>query len=1536
MGLAQGKVASLFVEFRATVNQFAGDMAQISREVRQFDRIVSPIGRRVGELGFALSAGLTAPLIGAGALALKTGIDFESAFAGVKKTVEASDEQLAVLRQQLIDLSQTVPVSATEFAKIATAAGQLGIEAPNIARFSQTMAELESATNLTAVAGGKALARFTNITKLPEDQIHNLASSLALLGDRFAADEAEILNFAQRMASVGKIVGLNSAEILGFATAFRDVGVRAESGGTAITRVMAEISKAVLDGGTKLEQFASVADVSFEEFSELFRTKPSEAIAIFVEGLQRIRVEGGNVFKTLEAMGLQNVRIRDTLLSLAEGGDIARRAVTTANDEFEKNTHLSREVAERNKTVAAQFKILKDQIDAVSISLFDTFLPTINNSIIPALKRLVDEGIKPAVNAFRELPDSTQNFITGMVLIAVAIGPAILLINKLVYFIGGLGIILGRPVTIFATLAGIIGEFTAAIQLAAGATGIGAFIAAITAPLAIPWWLSAIFYIGLVKSVYDLATAYRDLVNAREESDRAQIGSDNALLQGIANLRKRGINIALPSNERSIDEVRKTFEAVGLAQQAIAKSSERVAAMQAEAAKATEQHGRASRLTAEEIEEQAKAAEELQKEHERLIQRFVEELAPANALNQELDFLMRHFSASQIVAVYGERIVDAADAQREHGIAVAGATAQLYDQAKALQTVRNLLEEIRREPVEGIPFPITGGLPGFEKFTATSLPTAGLKVPGNLDIFNRPIVDNLDGTKSTIRSISVEFEHLGEVLIPTISRTGQMLTDLQAIQEFERTGEHLGIFETVDAANAYADALHRQQEELGKIRAFNPITAEALKTYFEAKKQIDDLSNSINRLGFFSPEQQIFLLSGSLDAAAKFAKVFNIELSPAIINLLKLKDAAELAAAGTKAWEDAANAGLETADEMASQIATTAEAIKRMQAAQFDHNAILEILGGTIDTAAENIEKLGINIEELDPALQVFIRFRQLMNEAKEEASELEKEMARITTKIVNDLANGIADALLSGKSLIDTATKIGKDFAAAFVRAVISGVVQPLVEKFSELGRNLGKIISNLAAAHPVIAGIVAAAVAAVTVIRALGNTHVFANQFVQETQNPFGDSLQQFVDTANTLYAAGRQTYQGAQDAETKVREMWQSFLKDAQKFGEEGRKQATVAAQAISTLEPVVRQVIFGIQKQIESLKPPSIRVIESVEQLNIYREAVARNTEEYIAGLQEQMKALDDQIQWIQIQIAAQEYLGNSTEQLNKDLQELIFQWNDLHDAMNPVIPTIYDFAEAVRAVSETLVPDKTLEFVEQVINATAGAANLEKALSILEEIRTPVDIIIDRLGDDLEDFANALLLSGLPISPLIEKYLKLKQAQEELNKTAGKTTQEMPRIANSLSKLVGDAVEKLREIAGGGDLAQSILDALGRLLTGLPAPGSKATTAENAVKDAVDKVRVVTENILAVLQAEFTPSVAGDFSVAEFPVPAPAPAQVTIIITDNGTVNNENYFTDEISREMVRDVVIPEITEALTNNTDSVQEKWTRRLRSVIK
>lgn len=366
-----------------------------------FDSGVKKLGGIAAKGMAAVGASIVAAgttVAGLGAAAIKVGIEFESAFAGVKKTVDASDEQLSALHDGLIDLSKEIPVTAAGLSAIAESAGQLGIDVDNIEEFTATMADLSVATNLTAEEAATSFARFANIVGMSQENFDRLGSVVVALGNNLATTEAEITAMAMRIAGAGSQVGLTEAQIMAFSSALSSVGIEAEAGGTAFSTLISKMSLAVAQGGAALTDFSDVAGMTGDEFREAFEQDAGQAILSFIQGLARINDEGGSAIKTLDDIGLSDIRMRDALLRASGASDVFAEALDIANTAWDENIALSKEAEQRYKTMESRLQMLKNSVSALGIAIYES----------------TDEGLGSAVDlAMGWVDELTQAFSSG-------------------------------------------------------------------------------------------------------------------------------------------------------------------------------------------------------------------------------------------------------------------------------------------------------------------------------------------------------------------------------------------------------------------------------------------------------------------------------------------------------------------------------------------------------------------------------------------------------------------------------------------------------------------------------------------------------------------------------------------------------------------------------------------------------------------------------------------------------------------------------------------------------------------------------------------------------------------------------------------------------------------------------------------------------------------------------------------------------------------------------------------------------------------
>ena len=93
-----------------------------------------------------------------------------------------------------------------------------------------------------------------------------------------------------------------------------------------------------------------------------------------------------------------------------------------------------------------------------------------------------------------------------------------------------------------------------------------------------------------------------------------------------------------------------------------------------------------------------------------------------------------------------------------------------------------------------------------------------VKKPATLPLGVRDAVKNPDGSISTVRTISIGTDE-GEVLIPTVIG-GRVVSDEEAIRHYERTGEHLGVFNSPEEATRYAKKLSGEHAAEIKPKGF--------------------------------------------------------------------------------------------------------------------------------------------------------------------------------------------------------------------------------------------------------------------------------------------------------------------------------------------------------------------------------------------------------------------------------------------------------------------------------------------------------------------------------------------------------------------------------------------------------------------------------------------------------------------------------------------------------------------------------------------
>lgn len=356
---------------------------------------------------------LTAPLLAVGVASGKMAMDFESSFAGVRKTVDASELEFQKMSDGIRQLAKEMPTSASEIAKVAETAGQLGVENDSILSFSKTMVMLGDSTNMSADEAATALARLANITQMSHSNFDRLGSSVTLLGNNLATTEKEIVDMSLRLAGAASQAGMSEAQILAISGALSSLGVKAEAGGSSFSRLISNMQSSVETGKGSLEDFAKVSGMTAKQFQKAFKEDAAGALVAFIQGLGESEKQGKSAIKVLDDMGIKEIRIRDSLLRAAGGSDIFTESLKLGTKAWSENTALVNEAQERYKTMESQLKIAKNKIVDVAIE--------IGGTLAPHVIKIVD-GVANLVEMLGKLPSGIQTAIVGIGLLGAGVG----------------------------------------------------------------------------------------------------------------------------------------------------------------------------------------------------------------------------------------------------------------------------------------------------------------------------------------------------------------------------------------------------------------------------------------------------------------------------------------------------------------------------------------------------------------------------------------------------------------------------------------------------------------------------------------------------------------------------------------------------------------------------------------------------------------------------------------------------------------------------------------------------------------------------------------------------------------------------------------------------------------------------------------------------------------------------------------------------------------------------------------------------------
>lgn len=307
---------------------------------------------------------------------VKVAIDFESAMADVTKVVDfkKGTDEATKFAKKLKEMSRTIPLSAAELAQIAASGGQLGIKKEDLFMFTETVAKMSTAFDMSAEQAGDSIAKLSNVYGINVSEMEHVGNVINHLSDNTAAKARDMVEALAIVGGTAKQFGLDIEKTSSLANAFISLGKTPEKAATAINALLSKLQTAEEQGGdfkAALEQMGITAEEIVQRISE----NGEEALLYFFQTLKKM----DNQERSTILMKLFGQEYQDDIALLVGSFNKYEDAIKLLANTEKYKSSLQEEFKNRADTTANKLRLLRNAIAEVGMNLGSVMLPTLKS-----------------------------------------------------------------------------------------------------------------------------------------------------------------------------------------------------------------------------------------------------------------------------------------------------------------------------------------------------------------------------------------------------------------------------------------------------------------------------------------------------------------------------------------------------------------------------------------------------------------------------------------------------------------------------------------------------------------------------------------------------------------------------------------------------------------------------------------------------------------------------------------------------------------------------------------------------------------------------------------------------------------------------------------------------------------------------------------------------------------------------------------------------------------------------------------------------
>lgn len=301
---------------------------------------------------------------------IQSAMQFESVMADVRKVVDFdTPQQFKEMSNDILKLSQEIPVSASGLAQIMASAGQAGIARNELVAFTRDAAKMGVAFDITADQAGDMMAKWRTAFKMGQDQVVELADKVNYLGNKTAASAPAIADVVTRIGPLGSVGGVASGEIAAMGASIVGSGIASEVAATGIKNLILGLTAG--ESATK-KQRAAFDELGLDstQVAASMQKDAKGTILMVLDSISKLdKVQQAAVLKNL--FGKESIGAIAPLLSNLD--NLKRNMDLVSKPGYEGS--MEKEYEERAKTTANAIQLLKNAMSSLAVTLGSSLLP---------------------------------------------------------------------------------------------------------------------------------------------------------------------------------------------------------------------------------------------------------------------------------------------------------------------------------------------------------------------------------------------------------------------------------------------------------------------------------------------------------------------------------------------------------------------------------------------------------------------------------------------------------------------------------------------------------------------------------------------------------------------------------------------------------------------------------------------------------------------------------------------------------------------------------------------------------------------------------------------------------------------------------------------------------------------------------------------------------------------------------------------------------------------------------------------------------